>query len=181
MALEYWSRGDIPPGPVKATLITDVNKAIDVLKKYIGSTTILLGSNLHNLEETLGSSIVDLFVELANLIKSNIVVSDSRIVRKLDEKKFSNYRIIFPLDFVRMIHSGVIEPKLIILAGFRYYYGWLLLNNLKHYKPSLATMSLDPYAQPNATWTLPSLPLSIWHKNILQLLNAIKSQLSQNL
>lgn len=181
MALEYWSRGDIPPGPLKATLITDVNKAVDILKKYIGSSTVLLGSNLYTIEENLGSSVLELFVELSKIIKSNIVTSDPRITRKLDEKGFSNYKIVFPLDFTRKVHSGEIDAKLIILAGFRYYYGWLLLNNLKHYEQSLLTMSLDPYAQPNATWTFPSLPLPIWYKNMLQLVNTIKSQLSQNL
>jgi len=34
MALEYWLYGDIPPGPIKASVITDVKSVVDIVKKF---------------------------------------------------------------------------------------------------------------------------------------------------
>lgn len=176
MALDYWLRGDIPPGPLKAIILTDIKKVAEILKRYKNSSLILLGSQITKFEEIIGEKVVEKFTEIANAINSDIITSDSRTIKILDSLGFRRYKIIFPLEMVqKLLRNSLRYEPLVILAGFRYAYGWLLLNSLKHYRPSIRTLSLDPYAQPNATWTLPSLPLQIWIKNISRLIEILKA------
>lgn len=177
MAFDYWLKGDIPPGPVKAILITDVAKAVDIIKKFKNLSIILLGSYVENIEKTLGVNIIEKIVEIAKIINAPITTSSSETVRRFDEIMFTNYKIMFPLELIQNLSRDSIY-KLVIVAGFRYSYGWLLLNHLKHYRPDLNTFSIDPYAQPNASWTMPSLPLSLWFKNLTQIVEILKSQLT---
>jgi len=167
MALEYWLRGDIPPGPLKAIVLTDIKKVAEILRRNKNSSIILLSSQITKLEEIINEKVVEKFVVIANAINSDIITSDSKTIRILDSLGFRRYKIIFPLEMIQKLLRN--PPKcesLVILAGFRYAYGWLLLNSLKHYRSTIRTLSLDPYAQPNATWTLASSPLQIWIKNI---------------
>lgn len=176
MALEYWLRGDIPPGPVKAIVLTDVNRVVEILRKFEGSSVIILGPGLKDIEKTLGIDVVTKFIELSKAINAPILTSVSDIVKKFNEVGFKNYFVEFPLEMVRKLSRGSKDYRLVIMVGLRYAYAWLLLNHLKHYRPEMQTLSLDPYAQPNATWTLPSLPLQIWLRNIQQIIDALKKE-----
>lgn len=176
MALEYWLRGDIPPGPIKAIVLTDIKRVVEIMKRYRNSSIILLGSQITKLEEIVGEKVVEKFVDIANAINSEIITSNSKTVKILDSIGFKRYRIMFPLEIVQKLSRNSLKYKMLVtLAGFRYAYGWLLLNSLKHYGPGIYTLSLDPYAQPNATWTLPSLPLQIWIKNLSRLIEMLKA------
>jgi len=93
-------------------------------------------------------------------------------VKVLDEKGIKDYEIVFPLELVqRVLRRGI---ELVVFVGYQYTYEWLLLNYLKHYVPGIKTLSLEPYAQPNSTWTLASLPLTHWYKNICDLEELLK-------
>ncbi len=175
MALEYWLHGDIPPGPIKATVLTDVKKIAEILIRFKGSIAMLLGSQLNLIEELIGEKVVEKFIEVAEIINGDIMASDSKTVQRLDALGYKRYRIMFPMETMQSLLYNNSKYRLIVLAGFRYSYAWLLLNYLKHYIPNLNTLSLDPYAQPNATWTIPSLPLQIWFKNLVQLIDILKT------
>lgn len=174
MAIEYWLKGDIPPGPIKAAVITDISRIAEIIKKNIGREAILAGPMIKDVENIVGD-VVGHLIELSTAVKAPIITSDSILVKRFVEKEFNNYVVMFPLEVIRKISRNELNHyKLLILIGLRYAYGWLILNHLKHYKPEVQTLSLDPYPQPNATWTLPSLPLSLWHKNFVQLVEIIK-------
>lgn len=181
MALEYWLRGDIPSGPIKATVLTDAKRIAEILLQFKGSTIILLGSQLCQIEELIGEKVIESFTQIAEIIGSDVVVSDSKVIERLDALNYRRYKILFPLEVAQNITKNGLKYKLAVLVGFRYSYAWLLLNHLKHYRPDLNTLSLDPYAQPNATWTTPSLPLQIWFKNIVQLTDTLKNLLSRQI
>ncbi|MEM1525866.1 MAG: carbon monoxide dehydrogenase beta subunit family protein [Ignisphaera sp.] len=174
MATEYWLRGDIPSGPIKATVITDISRVADILKKFRGYTLIVVGPGVKDIEMVVGGDILEQVIEIAKSVDASIVTSDSDIVKRFDEKEFKNYRILSPLEAIRYIVRNQIHYKLVVFVGLKYAYEWLLLNTLKHYRPEIQTLSIDPFAQPNAVWTLPSLPLPMWHKNITQLIQLIK-------
>lgn len=180
MALEYWLRGDIPPGPIKVTVLTDVKKIAEILIRFKNSIVMLLGSQLHSIEELIGEKIIEKFIEIAEIVDGDIIVSDSKTVRRLDALGYKRCKILFPLEIIQSVLYDNSKYKLVVLTGFRYSYAWLLLNHLKHYRPNLTTLSLDPYAQPNATWTMPSLPLQIWFKNLVQLTDILKTYKQPN-
>jgi CO dehydrogenase/acetyl-CoA synthase complex epsilon subunit len=174
MSIEYWAKGDIPPGPIKATVVPDVKRLASIIKQH-KKPIMMIGPEIHRLSELIGGDILSNLINISNSIKAEITVSDSKTVRELDSREFKNYVIAFPLEVVQKISSNNANYDLAILIGFHYYYGWLLLNYLKHYAyKHLNTMSIDPYPQPNATWTFPLLPLSIWYKNLCQLEGELK-------
>lgn len=175
MALEYWLKGDIPPGPIKATIVTDFNRVVEIIKKFKNYAVMLVGANIRTFEKTLGVGVVEILSEIAKTIGAPIITSDAATIHKLDELGFTNYKVMFPLEVIQKLSKGDSHYKLTLLVGFRYSYGWLLLNHLKHYRPDIQTLSIDPYAQPNATWTMPSLPLQLWFKNLSQIVEILKS------
>jgi len=175
MSIEYWLKGDIPPGPIKATVIPDVKKLASIIKQH-KKPLIMIGPEIHRLSELVDGDVLGNLINISNSIKAEMIVSDSKSVRTLDSRGFKNYVIAFPLEVVQKLSSNNSNNDLAIFIGFHYYYGWLLLNYLKHYAyKNLNTMSIDPYPQPNARWTFPLLPLSIWYKNLCQLEEELKS------
>ncbi|MEM4795501.1 MAG: carbon monoxide dehydrogenase beta subunit family protein [Ignisphaera sp.] len=175
MALEYWLKGDIPPGPIRATVLTDIGKVVDIIKRSRHSAVMFIGSNIRTIEKILNADIIKIITEISKITGIPIITSDALVVRRLDEAGFTNYKIAFPLELVQKLSRREFNYQLVVLIGTRYTYGWLLLNHLKHYRADIQTLSIDPYAQPNATWTLPSLPLQLWFKNLLQMIEILKS------
>jgi CO dehydrogenase/acetyl-CoA synthase complex epsilon subunit len=174
MSIEYWLKGDIPPGPIKATVIPDIKKLANIIKQH-KKPLIMIGPEIHKLSELIGGDILGILINISNNIKAEMIISDSKTVKELDSRGVKNYVIAFPLEVIQKISSNNSNHDLAIFIGFHYYYCWLLLNYLKHYAyKNLNTMSIDPYPQPNATWTLPLLPLSIWYKNLCQLEEELK-------
>lgn len=178
MALEYWLKGDIPPGPIKTTIV-DITRAVDILKRYKDLSIILIGSNINNIEKLINANILEKIIELSKTLNAPIATANPNIIQRLDNTGFTNYITEFPLDIVKTLSRKNHSYKLAILIGFIYSYAWLLLNHIKHYKPNINTLSLDPYPHPNATWTLPLLPIQIWFKNLSQIIEILKSSTIQ--
>jgi CO dehydrogenase/acetyl-CoA synthase epsilon subunit len=171
MALEYWLFGDIPPGPVKAYVITDIKHIPEIIKKY-RTKLFAIGSDIAKLCELTSFDLVDKLISIAESSNASISTSSPIVVKALDRKGVKNYEITFPLELVQRVSKRSIE--LVVLVGYPYAYEWLLLNYLKHYAINTKTLSLEPYSQPNATWTLTSLPLSLWYRNICYLEELLK-------
>ncbi|MEM4245742.1 MAG: CO dehydrogenase/acetyl-CoA synthase complex subunit epsilon [Candidatus Bathyarchaeia archaeon] len=56
-----------------------------------------------------------------------------------------------------------------LLIGLPYYMGWLILSGLRNFATDLVTVSLDPYYQPNANWSLPNQSRENWIRFIKDL------------
>ncbi|UCH57238.1 MAG: CO dehydrogenase/acetyl-CoA synthase complex subunit epsilon [Candidatus Bathyarchaeota archaeon] len=54
------------------------------------------------------------------------------------------------------------QYDLVVFAGLPYYLEWLVLNGLKNFASGLRTISLDRSYQPNASWSLGSMPEKEW-------------------
>jgi CO dehydrogenase/acetyl-CoA synthase epsilon subunit len=171
MALEYWLYGDIPPGPIKASVITDIKSVVDILKRYKGKL-LAIGSQIVRLCELTSQDLIDRVVSIALNSNTSISTSSPAVIKTLDLKGVKNYEVAFPLELMQRVSRKGME--LVMFLGYPYYYEWLFLNYLKHYAPNTKTLSLEPYAQPNATWTLTSLPLPLWYKNICSLEELLK-------
>ncbi|MCC6034114.1 MAG: hypothetical protein LM567_01240 [Desulfurococcaceae archaeon] len=174
MALEYWLYGDIPPGPIKAYVITDIRHVPDIIKKY-KTKLLAIGSNIVKLCELTSLDLVDKLISIAESSNALISTSSPIVVKALDKRGVKNYEIAFPLEVAQRILKRNVE--LVMFVGYPYAYEWLLLNYLKHYVPNTKTLSLEPYSQPNATWTFTSLPLSLWYKNIYNLEELLKKSM----
>jgi CO dehydrogenase/acetyl-CoA synthase epsilon subunit len=171
MAAEYWLYGDIPPGPIKASVITDIKTVPDIIKKF-KNKVFSIGPYITKLSEITAPDLIDRVISLALASGGRIATSSPAVVKALDAKGIKNYDIEFLLELARKALKRGAE--LIVFVGHFYSYEWLILNYLKHYAPDIKTLTLEPYAQPNATWTLASLPLPIWYKNICSLEEMLK-------
>jgi CO dehydrogenase/acetyl-CoA synthase epsilon subunit len=50
---------------------------------------------------------------------------------------------------------------------------WILLNSLKHYAPSLKTISLGKAYQPNASWSFSNLTVENWTKSLGEIIGKL--------
>jgi CO dehydrogenase/acetyl-CoA synthase epsilon subunit len=171
MALEYWLYGDIPPGPIKASVLTDIKTLPDIFKRF-KNRLFAIGSQITKLSELTSPDLIDRVVSIALSLGAWISTSSPTIVKALDVRGVKSYDITFPLELAQKISKR--SAELVILIGYPYAYEWLILNYLKHYTPNVKTLTLEPYAQPNATWTLASPPLSVWYKNMCSLEEMLK-------
>ncbi len=63
---------------------------------------------------------------------------------------------------------------LVIFAGILYYMEWLVLSGLKNFAMGLTTISLDANYQPNAGWSLGTMPLKRWREVLDKLLTVLE-------
>jgi acetyl-CoA decarbonylase/synthase complex subunit epsilon len=55
------------------------------------------------------------------------------------------------------------QYDLAIFTGIPYYLEWLLLSGLKHFAPSLKTISMDRFYHPQASWSFGNVSLKDWN------------------
>lgn len=58
---------------------------------------------------------------------------------------------------------------LVVFVGIQYYMEWLVLSGLKNFAQDLRTVSLDRSYQPNASWSLGTMPEEDW-KEVLDVI-----------
>ncbi len=164
---ESWQKAEVP-GPIKAFLIDDP-KRLAILIKRAKRPLIIAGYRIAKMTDKL--DLVRYLIDLAERINAHVVVTGSLI--KEFEKRGYRYLYLMPAMEVvdRLMDSewpgfdGKGNYDLVIFIGFPYYYEWLMLNGLKHFAyRHLRTISLDPYYQPNATFSLPNMKIGEWVK-----------------
>ena len=62
--------------------------------------------------------------------------------------------------------DGKGHPDLVILVGMPYYMQALILSGLKHFAPTLKTMTLDNMYHVHASWSFPNASLEEWANNL---------------
>jgi len=67
---------------------------------------------------------------------------------------------------------------LVIFAGFAYYIEWLVQSGLKNFAPDLRIISLEKTYQPNASWSLGTLPEGRWEESLDEILTALEENKS---
>jgi acetyl-CoA decarbonylase/synthase complex subunit epsilon len=53
---------------------------------------------------------------------------------------------------------------------------WVLLNALKHFAPSIKTVSLDKTYQPNASWSFSNLTNEDWMQNLEEIISKVGAE-----
>ena len=67
---------------------------------------------------------------------------------------------------------------LVVFTGFPYYIEWLVQSGLKSFAPDLRTISLEETYQPNASWSLGTLPEGGWKEVIDEILSVLEEEKS---
>lgn len=153
---EPWQRAETP-GPVKAILVNSHETAADLLGKFRHPVVAISSQILepHVVE------VVEQVEKVCRAVNACIASSSSSILERLrgEGLNVKPFALLELADRLRdpswMGLDGEGQHDLAILLGFHYYYSWLILSGLKSFAHGhLKTFSLDPYYQPNASYSL---------------------------
>ncbi|RLI17227.1 CO dehydrogenase/acetyl-CoA synthase complex subunit epsilon [Candidatus Bathyarchaeota archaeon] len=171
--------GEIP-GPIKALVVIKEPKVGAAIIRKAKRPLIIVGDLATKYDEK-GFDGISLITEVGKAVNAHINVTGP-LIKKFRETGYDKVYFMPTPEVVDRLrdeswkgHDGDGGYDLVIFIGFRYYYAWLMLNGLKHYAFKwLKTLSLDPYYQPNATYTLPTMKIGEWREFIKKILNIIK-------
>jgi acetyl-CoA decarbonylase/synthase complex subunit epsilon len=176
MREEPWQRAEIS-GPKRAHVINNPRIVSSLIKR--ASRPILLVGG-----EAVGSSAIDYAIQLSEAADMPIVTTPSTL-KAFGEKGYTEVHPMSAVEIGERLRDpdwegldGSGQYDLALLMGFKYYVAWLILSGLKHYaergESYLTTVSLDPYYQPHASWSLPNLPPDRWEENIKGVLQHLR-------
>jgi acetyl-CoA decarbonylase/synthase complex subunit epsilon len=153
-------------GPRKASVITKAEVAEAIIRR--ARRPLLVIGNLAAEIEVEDRMLVDYLVLLAR--KGRIpVVATAQIGKDLLKRDLSPDRQMAAVDIAQRLADpswrgvdGKGPHDLVMFAGLPYYLTQTVLSGLKHFAPSLKTMTLDNVYHPQANWSLSNLSLRDW-------------------
>jgi CO dehydrogenase/acetyl-CoA synthase complex epsilon subunit len=132
-------------------------KASGLLRRF-RRPVVSIGSEIL---EYSGEDICEQMEKICKTIDACIMSSSPSILERLDGGglKIKPSSLLELADRLRdpawMGIDGGGQHDVALFLGFNYYYSWLILSGLKNFAyKHLKTFSLDPYYQPNATYSL---------------------------
>jgi acetyl-CoA decarbonylase/synthase complex subunit epsilon len=176
---ESWQKAEVG-GPKKALLITKPAVVVTMIKKA-KRPILVVGSGV--LEKvTDDKALIDLIIQLAQ--KGKIpVVATAHIVGEFLKRNFKPTSWMPSVDIAnRLIDrewlglDGKGQYDLALFIELPYYMEWILLNTLKHFAPSIKTVSLDKTYQPNASWSFSNLTVEDWVQNLEEIISKLGAE-----
>lgn len=166
---DSWQTAEIP-GPKKASLIVKPDIA-DAMIRRAKRPIMIVGHGIVEYEVE-GKKLIDCLIELAKKAKIPVVVTAST------NKEFLS-RQFFPAAIMPAvdISNRLTDPSwkgldgkdpydLAIFVGLPYAMESTILSGLKHFAPTVKTMTLDCVYQPNASWSFPNSTIKDWAANL---------------
>ena len=172
---EPWQTAEIP-GPKKAHVITDPRIVASLIRRSSKPILVVGGEA--------DASVVEEAIELSRAVGMPIVATPSTL-KTFSERGFEEVHPLSAVEIGERLRDpdwegldGSGQYDLALLMGFKYYVSWLILSGLKHFarrgEGYLMTVSLDPYYQPHASWSLPNLTPERWEENIKGVLQHLR-------
>jgi len=166
---ESWQTAEIP-GPKKASLIIKPDIA-DAMIRRAKRPVMIVGHGAVEYEVE-GIKLIECLIELAKKGKIPVVVTAST-AREFRNRGFTPSALMPAVDIGNRLTDptwkgldGKDTYDLAIFVGLPYYMEWTILSGLKHFAPSLKTMTLDCVYQPNASWSFPNSTIKDWAANL---------------
>jgi acetyl-CoA decarbonylase/synthase complex subunit epsilon len=160
-------------GPKKAFVIPKPEVAASMIKR--AKRPLLVVGSKGTKTETKDGDLIDSAIRISK--KSGMtVVATGHLVKEFRERDAEGVHSM-PLmnlgDRLRDPEWGGFDGKgpydLVIFTGIPYYMEWLVLSGLKNFAQDLMTISLDPSYQPNASWSIGTMPEEEW-KEVLDVI-----------
>jgi acetyl-CoA decarbonylase/synthase complex subunit epsilon len=166
---EPWQTAEIP-GPKKALVVSKPEVVATMIKK--AKRPILVVGHMAAEIELGSKKLIDYMIELAE--KAEIpVVATAHIVSEFSKRGYKPAGWMSAVD----IGNRLVDPEwngingegphdLALFVGLPYYMEWTILSGLKHFAPSLKTITLDNVYHPHASWSFPNVSVKDWMKNL---------------
>ncbi len=166
---DSWQTAEIP-GPKKASLIVKPDIA-DAMIRRAKRPIMIVGHGIVEYEVE-GKKLIDCLIELAKKAKIPVVVTASTNKEFLS-RQFSPAAIMPAVDISNRLTDpswkgldGKDPYDLAIFVGLPYAMESTILSGLKHFAPTVKTMTLDCVYQPNASWSFPNSTIKDWAANL---------------
>ncbi|MCL1965781.1 MAG: CO dehydrogenase/acetyl-CoA synthase complex subunit epsilon [Candidatus Bathyarchaeota archaeon] len=169
MSCEPWQCAEIA-ATKKANSIPKPEIAVAMIQKA-ARPIIIAGSNLTE-RFMEGRPAIDFIIDLAKASKVPVIATAHMvgefIKRGYQPAAFMNAMEIGQrvVDPTWMGIDGKGHPDLVIMVGMPYYMQALILSGLKHFAPTLKTMTLDNMYHVHASWSFPNASLETWANNL---------------
>ena len=166
---EPWQKAETA-GPLRAMVLTRADVAATMIKKA-KRPILLAGQDAVNVVLASGRPI-DYVAQMAKAGKIPVVAA-ATVAKTLIGLGHQPAALMGSVDIANRLtdkawkgFDGEGSYDTLLVLGLPYYVGWLILSGLKHFAPELATLSLDRYYQPHATWSFPNTSDEGWEENL---------------
>ncbi|MCL2134962.1 MAG: CO dehydrogenase/acetyl-CoA synthase complex subunit epsilon [Candidatus Bathyarchaeota archaeon] len=169
MSCEPWQCAEIA-ATKKANPIPKPEVAVAMIQRA-AHPIIIAGSNLT--ERSMDCRLaIDFIIDLAKA--SNVqVVATAHMVGEFIKRGYQPAAFMNAMEIGQRVADptwmgldGKGHPDLVILVGMPYYMQALILSGLKHFAPTLKTMTLDNMYHVHASWSFPNASLEDWANNL---------------
>jgi len=166
------------PGPKKANIFPKPTVAAAMMKR--AERCLLVVGSKAPVMETKDGNLVDSAIRMSK--SGNItVVATGHVVSNFLKKGAEGTRSIQIMNLGDRLRDpnwngldGGGPYDLVVFTGFPYYIEWLVQSGLKNFAPDLRTISLEETYQPNASWSLGTLPKGGWKEVIDEILSVLE-------
>jgi len=169
MSCEPWQCAEIA-ATKKANPIQKPEIAVAMIQKA-AHPLIIAGSNL--IDRCMeGRPAIDFIIDLAKASKIPVVAT-AHMVSEFTKRGYQPAAFMNAMEIGQRVEDpswmgldGQGHPDLVILVGMPYYLQALILSSLKHFAPTLKTMTLDNMYHVHASWSFPNASLEDWAINL---------------
>ena len=169
MSCEPWQCAEIAVTK-KANPILKPEIAVAMIKRAT-NPLIIVGSNL--IERFMeGRPAIDFIIDLAKASKVSVVAT-AHMVGEFLKRGYQPASFMNAMEIGQRVAdpswmglNGQGHPDLVIMVGMPYYMQALILSGLKHFAPTLKTMTLDNMYHAHASWSFPNASLEDWANNL---------------
>jgi len=169
MSCEPWQCAEIA-ATKKANPLQKPEIAVAMIQRA-ARPIIIAGSNLTE-RFMEGRPAIDFIIDLAKASKVPIVAT-AHMVGEFVKRGYQPAAFMSAMaigqrvvDPTWMGLDGKGHPDLVIMVGMPYYMQALILSGLKHFAPTLKTMTLDNMYHVHASWSFPNASLEVWATNL---------------
>lgn len=169
MSCEPWQCAEIA-ATKKATPIQKPEIAVALIKK---ATHPILVVGSYAIQRTLGDKLlIEYLIDFANASKIPVVAT-AHMVGEFVKRGYQPAGFMSAMD----IGNRLVDPTwqgidgkgphdVAVFVGMPYYMEALILSGLKHFAPTLKTITIDNLHHPHASWSFPNSPLDVWAENL---------------
>jgi len=166
---DAWMTAEVA-GPKKASIITKPEVADAIIKR--AKRPIMIVGHIAAEIDLEDEKLIDFLIELAK--KADIpIVATAHVNQEFLKRGYKPAGLMSAVD----IGNRLCDPEwkgldtkatydLAIFAGLPYPLAWTILSGLKHFAPTVKTMTLDNVYHPHASWSFSNISIKDWIVNL---------------
>jgi len=164
-------------GPKKAFIIPNSKVATSMIKKA-ERPLLVIGSESTEIK-TKDGDLVDTAIRIHKMEKITIAATGHLI--KIFKERGASVQSIPMMNLGDRLRDpnwqgfdGKGQYDLVLFLGAPYYIEWIVESGLKNFAPDMNTISLGNSYQPNANWSMGSIPLKKWQEELDEILKNLE-------